>query len=435
MWSSTSLSRVILHIDGDAFFASCMQAVEPQYKGLPVVTGKERGIACAMSYEAKARGITRGMPIYQVRQVCPEAIVLPTDYETCSLFSKRMFAIMRRYSGTIEEYGIDEGFVDITGLRRVHNMSYQDIADTIRQEIEQELNITVSVGMAPTKVLAKIASNSNKPNGLTIVSPSHIPEFLKQMPVSAVWGIGKNTTQYMWQLGIHTAQQFTEKPFSYIKEHFTKPHQEIWRELKGEYVYPVLMEEKNSYASISKTRTFTPASSNKDFVYAQLLKNVENACIKSRQYNLVAKKIVIFLKTQDFQIRALEATLPRASAYPNDLAPIVKELFDVLYNPKTLYRTTGITLSELADHVQIQQSLFEPQHILEKMEGVYASIDTLAQKFGKHTVHLGSSLPAHAFDAKEEKQQTETSWKKLLQLTGETARMRLNIPMLALQLK
>lgn len=435
MWSSTSSSRVILHIDGDAFFASCMQAVQPEYKGLPVVAGKERGIACAMSYEAKARGVTRGMPIHQIKQVCPEAIILPTDYETCSLFSKRMFDIMRRYSNIVEEYGIDEGFMDITGLRTVHKMSYQDLADTIRQEIEQELGITVSVGLAPTKVLAKIASKHNKPNGLTVISHYRIHEFLKQLPVESIWGIGKNTASYMQQLGIHTAQQFAEKPFYYIKTHFTKPHQEIWRELSGESVYPVITEEKTSFASISKTRTFTPARSDRDFVYAQLLKNVENACIKARQHNLVAKKMVIFLKTQNFRIQALEATLPRSTAYPNDIAPLVKELFDTLYQKGTLYRTTGITLVDLSDQTHIQQSLFESSQTLAKMEQVYSGIDKLAEKFGKHTVHLGGSLPAHTSE-KQEEQTGSSPWKKITEsITGNNTHLRLNIPMLALHLK
>ncbi len=435
MWSSTSSSRVILHVDGDAFFASCMQAVQPEYKGLPVVAGKERGIACAMSYEAKARGITRGMPIHKIKQLCPEAIILPTDYETCALFSKRMFDIMRRYTGTVEEYGIDEGFMDITGLRSVQKMSYQDIADTIRQDVERELGITVSVGLAPTKVLAKIASKHNKPNGLTVISHYRIHEFLKQLPVESIWGVGKNTAAYMRQLGIHTAQQFSEKPFYYIKTHFTKPHQEIWRELTGESVYPVITEEKTSFASISKTRTFTPASTSKDFVYAQLLKNIENACIKARQYNLVAKKVVIFLKTQNFHIQALEATLSRSSSYPNDLLPLAKELFDSLYQEGVQYRTTGVTLAELTDHSHVQQSLFESSQTLAKMEQVYSSIDSLAEKFGRHAVHLGGSLVAHTAEQKE-KEAEATPWKKLTEsITGKNTHLRLNIPMLALHLK
>ena len=110
------------------FFATCEQAIHPEYKGKPVVTGLERGIASAMSYEAKAAGVKRGMRIFEVRKVCPDAIIVPSDYETYSLFSKRIFSIMRRYTNTVEEYGIDEGFADLTGLRRPMNMSYQNMA-------------------------------------------------------------------------------------------------------------------------------------------------------------------------------------------------------------------------------------------------------------------------------------------------------------------
>src|SRR5882724_5041887 len=110
--------RAIVHIDGDAFFASCEQSRRPKLQGRPVVTGKERGIAASMSYEAKARGVTRGMRIAEIRKVCPEAVILPSDYETSSLLSKRFFAIVRRYTPDVEEYSIDECFADLTGLRR-----------------------------------------------------------------------------------------------------------------------------------------------------------------------------------------------------------------------------------------------------------------------------------------------------------------------------
>lgn len=434
MWSSTHATKYILHIDGDAFFASCEQAMHPELHGLPVVTGKERGIAAAMSYEAKARGVTRGMTMRQIREVCPEAIIVSSDYETYSLFSKRMFTIMRRWSSLVEEYGIDEGFVDITGLRRVHNMNYLDIADAIRKEIETELGITVSVGLAPTKVLAKIGSKANKPNGLTTISSRQIDDFLKTLPVEKIWGVGKNTANYMQQLGIKTAYAFVQKPFAYIKANFTKPHQEIWRELTGESIYPVIAQEKTSYASISKTRTFTPATSDKDFVYAQLLKNLENACIKARRHNLVSNRVVVLAKTQQFETVALEAKLTRASAFPNDLTPIAKTLFDQLFKTNTQYRSTGIILADLKDNAHIQQSLFEPAVTLNKMEKIYAGIDALAEKFGKHTVHIGGSQKAHAFE-QHEGERGDAAWRKTIQLKGETSRIRLNIPLMSLSLK
>src|SRR6266704_1894990 len=111
--------RAILHVDGDAFFASCEQSRDPKLRGKPVITGKERGIVSSMSYEAKARGVTRAMKLSEVRKLCPDAIILPSDYETYSLYSQRMYEIVRRYTPEIEEYSIDECFADLTGMRRV----------------------------------------------------------------------------------------------------------------------------------------------------------------------------------------------------------------------------------------------------------------------------------------------------------------------------
>ena len=244
-----SLTNAIVHVDGDAFFASCEQATHPEYKGKPVVTGKERGIASAASYEAKKAGVYRGMILSDVKKVCPEAIIVPSDYETYSLLSKRMFSIMRRFTNRVEEYGIDEGFADLTGLRRPMNMSYLKMARKMKEQIQQELGLTVSVGLASSKVLAKAASKWDKPDGFTYIPGRKIREYLRQLPVEKVWGIGPNTAGHLHNMGIYTADDFTQLEFEYVMKHFAKPHQELWQELKGEKVYSVANEEKTSYAS------------------------------------------------------------------------------------------------------------------------------------------------------------------------------------------
>src|SRR4029453_1221950 len=149
-----SFPRAIVHIDGDAFFASCEQSRRPKLQGRPVVT-------------AKARGVTRGMRISDIRKICPDAVILPSDYETYSLLSKRFFAIVRRYTPDVEEYSIDECFADLTGLRRPLRMSYLKIAERMKKALDAELGFTFSVGLAPNKVVAKIASKWKKPSGLT----------------------------------------------------------------------------------------------------------------------------------------------------------------------------------------------------------------------------------------------------------------------------
>jgi len=247
-----------------------------------VITGKERGIVASMSYEAKARGVTRGMRLCEVRRVCPDAAILPSDYETYSLLSVRLFAIVRRYTPEVEESSIDECFADLTGLRRPLHLSYRQMAERIKHDLDTELGCTFSVGLAPNKVLAKLASKWQKPSGLTVIPGPSIPQFLTDLPVGTVWGIGPQTAALLGKHGMHTALQFARKSEIWVKKLLTKPFYDIWQELNGRCVLPLLTAEKTSYQSIQKWKTFTPPSQDRDFVFAQLSKNIENACIKAR---------------------------------------------------------------------------------------------------------------------------------------------------------
>lgn len=178
-----ALPKAILHIDGDAFFAACEQSRNPALQGKPVITGKERGIVASMSYEAKARGITRAMRLAEAKKLCPEVVLLPSDYETYSLLSTRLFAIVRRFTPDVEEYSIDECFADLTGLQRPLNLSYHKIAERIQQVLAQELGCTFSIGLASSKVVAKIASKWKKPSGLTCIPGYEIHRYLATLPV------------------------------------------------------------------------------------------------------------------------------------------------------------------------------------------------------------------------------------------------------------
>src|SRR5713101_5340786 len=240
--------RAILHIDGDAFFASCEQSRDPALKGKPVITGKERGIVASMSYEAKARGVTRAMRLFEVKKICPEAIMLPSDYETYSLLSKRFFSIVRRYTPDVEEYSIDECFADLTGLRRPLGMKYIAIAQKIKQELDAALGFTFSVGLAPNKVIAKIASKWKKPSGLTAIQARDIHLYLQALPLEKVWGIGPQTSAYLRKCGMRTALDFARRNDAWVRKYLTKPHYEIWQELNGNSVLELELEAKTSYA-------------------------------------------------------------------------------------------------------------------------------------------------------------------------------------------
>jgi DNA polymerase-4/DNA polymerase V len=423
-----SFPRAIVHIDGDAFFASCEQSRRPKLQGRPVVTGKERGIAASMSYEAKARGVTRGMRISDIRKICPDAVILPSDYETYSLLSKRFFAIVRRYTPDVEEYSIDECFADLTGLRRPLRMSYLKIAECIKKELDTELGFTFSVGLAPNKVVAKIASKWQKPSGLTAIPGRELHRFLGKLPVEKVWGIGPNTTAFLQKHGIRTALEFTQRPEAWMKKHLSKPFYQIWQELNGQYVFELALGEYDTYYTIQKVKTFTPASRDRAFVFAQLAKNIENACVKIRKYKLATQRVVMFLRTQEFRDFGLEVDLSGPTQFPNDILHAVNPAFEDLFSPATAYRATGVILSKLTEAYYGQLDLFGEAIRMQRLSNLYESVDTLREKYGKHTVFLGASFLAHQH-AQHDGERGHLPERQRQLLPGETMRKRLGIPL------
>jgi DNA polymerase-4 len=425
---SGSFPRAILHIDGDAFFASCEVAKNPHLRGKPVITGKERGIVSAASYEAKARGVKRGMRLFEVLKVCPDAIILPSDYESYSLFSERMYTIVRRYTPDIEEYSIDECFADLTGMRRALHMSYPQIAEHIQRDLVTELGMTFSIGVSATKVLAKIGSKWNKPHGLTVIPLRDAEKYLAKVPAEGVWGIGPNTAAYLKKYGIRTALDFARKDETWVSNMLSKPYVEIWHELNGEVRNELDTQGRKTYQSISKTKTFTPPSTDPAFIYSQLSKNVENACIKARRWKLAAPEVFFFLKTQDFKYHGYEIKLPHPTSVPQDILKEISKYFPQIFKKGIQYRATGIVLLKLTDNAA-QLDLFGSVMKSEGIKRVFESIDAISEKYGKHAVFLGSSFQAmtHASHLSE---RGDTADRVTNLFKGETKRRRLAIPML-----
>lgn len=424
-----SFPRAILHIDGDSFFASCEVAKNPKLRGKPVVTGKERGIASSMTYEAKHRGVKRGMMLSEIIRVCPDAVILPSDYETYSLFSHRMQRIVRRYSPAVEEYSIDECFADLTGLRRTLRMGYADMAWRIKSDLERELGMTFSIGLSATKVLAKIGSKWKKPDGLTVIPLRDARGYLEQTPVEKIWGIGPNTAAYLNKFGVRSAWQFANKKEAWVKEMLSKPFVEIWHELNGEVRNELGVQGRETYLSVSKTKTFTPPSQNSEFVHSQLSKNIENACIKLRRWNLVTSEMFFFLKTQEFKYHACEIKLPYPSSVPHDVLKAVGEHFPRIFRKNTFYRATGVAMLKLLDAAPAQLDLFGNVKKSEGLKRIFESVDEISERYGKHAIFLGTSFQAivHGSHAGERGIATERSHNLF---KGETARRRLGLPML-----
>lgn len=392
--TSAELPRAIMHVDGDSFFVSCELTRMPGLRGKPVVTGLERGIASAMSPEAKRAGIHRGMRLSDMRRVCPEVIILPSDYDMYERYARRMYSIVRRYTDRVEEYSIDECFADLTGCRLSNTLSYEEIAHRIQQDLQDYLGITFSLGLSVNKVIAKVASKWNKPAGFTVIGQSQIPDFLKSLPVGKIWGIGARTTLYLKKLGIETALDLANRDRRWIDEHCDLPVARIYEELRGNMAFDLSMPVVADYASVQRTRTFRPPSSDREFCWSQISHHVEEACAHLRGDGLLATKVSFFVKTQGFEYTGEEVPLPEATAEPREVLRALRPRFDVRFVPHLQYRATGVTLFGLRPQEGRTVSLFGEAPRLSIMNTVTQVVDSISRKFGRDTVVLGSSLMA-----------------------------------------
>lgn len=424
----SSFPLPVAHIDCDAFFTSVEQALRPELKGKPLVTGKERGIVACASYEAKAVGVKRPMRLFEAKKVCPSLVCLPSDYETYSLYSRRMFEIIRRFTPAVEEYSIDEAFAELSGLRRIYRTGYPEIAWQIKQAVQKELGLTVSVGLSASKTLAKIASKEKKPDGFTVVRANELHCFLKTVALERVCGFGPNTVALLGKKGVRTAWDFVSRPETWARGFLGKIGGELWHELRGEPVYPVKPEEKDDYASISKCKTFTPPSPDRNFVRAQLLRNLESAFIKMRRHKLCAKRIAVLLRDQEYRSCGIEGELDRQTSSTLEAAPLAGELFEKVFRAGVLYRLTGIVLTRLKSDASVQYSLFDDVPRIRSFRAVDRVIDSANEIYGKHSLHLGATLwlGKHRQHLSERGDLPE---RKTRLLRGETFRRRLNIPL------
>lgn len=247
-----------------------------------------------------------------------------------------------------------------------------------------------------------------------------------------IWGIGPATTNYLAKLDIRMALAFAQLLEKTVRDKFTKPGVEIWQELRGESVYPVITEGKSSYASISKTKTFAPATSDADYLFAQLMRNMESACIKARRYALAPRKIVVFLKKNNFDSAGSEAALSRPCACPLEFPGIIRDLFESCYRPRELYRATGVILLDLALDNNIQYTLFDNPVQAQKIKELYNVADELGQKLGKHTLHLGST---HLIEKMGKGRRGSPPVRGKTRLKGETRRRHLALPLIHVKTK
>jgi DNA polymerase-4/DNA polymerase V len=381
----------ILHIDGDGFFAYCEIARFPQYHGKAVVVGEDRGIACAMTYEAKRLGIARGMPIFKIREQYPNVIILTSHFELYEHYAHNLFTIVEPYVDILERYSIDECFASVCLPSTWNKEQLHAWLFAIKKKAQHALGITFSFGMARTKVLAKIASKLQKPDGCTILSSLDEVSALQQTPIDSVWGIGYRMAPQLQGIGVRTAYDFISLNQGHI-ERYNTPVQSIWHELRGVPLFSVSTSNELP-KSLQSTKSFTPFSGEKKFVLAELMQNIDIVTSRMRGYGVMARAVSVYLKTKDRQYISSFAALPNYTYSPVDITAGIIPQIAALFKEGLIYRSTGVTVWGLCPIDAVPYDMFNIQEeSSEKGKAVFSAVDSIRSKFGAGSIGLLSAL-------------------------------------------
>jgi DNA polymerase-4/DNA polymerase V len=390
----TSPHNLFLHADGDSFFVACEVAKEPQYKGKPVVVGGDRGVAVAMSAEAKKLGVTRGMPVFQIKRDFPTVIVLPHNFDLYNHISRQVYEILCSYLSLVEIYSIDECFALVKPSDVVFAGSPEKLLTEIKHEIQETCGVTYSFGLARTKALAKTASKLNKPNGLVMLLDSEDEKrALCNTAIEDVWGIGRKTTPRLTRLGIKTAYDFVSYERAHIEKSFSHPLIELQRELSGESLYALHDHtDPRDQKSLQSTATFKPSSCDPRIIMAELSGNIERACERARGLHLMTKNISFFVKNTDFAYRFADVHLPLYTSNPSIILDAIEPILATVLKRGEKIRSTGVTLRDLRRAENVPRDLFGTQEASEQKNIVDEVADKIREKFGHGALKRASSL-------------------------------------------
>ncbi len=389
--TSTSPPRTILHIDMDAFFASIEQRDHPELRGKPVLVGGDgpRGVVAAASYEAREYGCHSAMPSSMAKRNCPHAIFVSGSHSNYRAVSKQVFEILERFSPAIQPISIDEAFLDVTGSTHLFG-SPEEIAIEIRRLVKAELNLTCSIGIAPNKFLAKLASDMNKPDGYTLITTSTIQSTLDPLPVSTIWGVGPSTQRKLERLGIRTVKDLRGLEQTTLRANFGDWGEKLYRLARGIDSRPVRIDK--GAKSISHEHTFEADLSNLDELQSLLARQSQDVATRLRKHNRFAKTISIKVRFGDFETITRSQTLDQQTDETAIIHQTARTLFDQWAKSFRPVRLLGIGLSQLTES-PAEASLFDSQSN-KKNRAVDRAADAIADKFGKNALTRGSTLRA-----------------------------------------
>ncbi|MBO7672629.1 hypothetical protein J6S88_04380 [bacterium] len=385
------MESVIALVDCDSFFVSCEQSVNKNLKMKPVcVLSNRDGCVVARSKEAKQMGIKMGMPYFMAKKEFPDAIYLSGNHELYSEISHKVMDLLREYSPIVDVYSIDEAFVDLTGLERLYKKNPVEIARFIRNEIAEKIDIPVSIGISSSKTLAKLASDKAKKieGGIHYIGKENLKEELRNTSVDDIWGIGRQLTILMRKNGILTAKELVNKSDEFLNSLMGIRGIELKHELMGENVSPPtnIVEAPKSIQQTSAMKKFT---SDEDFIKNSINYHIHRACVKLRRHNLKTSIIGVMLRTKDFRVFSKKYICEKPLDFELEISKIIFDLFEKIYSPEIVYRSTGVFFEKLTSRSEEQASLFSDNLTDYKKDNLTKCIDKLENKFGKDIIQVG----------------------------------------------
>lgn len=385
------MERIILHIDMDAFFASIEERDNPNLRGKPIVVGGEegnKGVVSTASYEARKFGIHSAMPIYQAKKLCPKVIVVHPNFIKYAHVSVRILEICHTITPIVEPVSIDEFFLDISGSIPFFRTK-QEIAETLQKKVLDELDLTCSIGVAPNKLLAKIASAQHKPAGITIIEPEKVEQFLATLPIEKMPGIGEKTATILHNLGIKLAGEIGRLPENLLFRKFGKIGTQLYQMGKGIDTRPVIPVTQSPLPkSIGKEITLSSPTVNREVIRKTLLDLTHQVVFRLRKHKARAHTITLKIRFDDLTVHTINHTVQEALEYDTDIFKIALSLFNKIDFGIRKIRLLGIRLSNLEfldDPIQLMIfSLYE-----KKFAKISLAVDKLKQKYGEEIINIG----------------------------------------------
>ncbi|MGQ0668590.1 MAG: DNA polymerase IV [Actinomycetota bacterium] len=387
--TSSRTAEPILHVDLDAFYASVEVLKDPSLAGKPVVVGGagSRGVVMSASYEARAFGIASAMPAVRARRLCPEAVFVPPDFDSYRTHSNRFREVLLSVTPLVEPIALDEAFLDVSGAVLLFGPP-EDIARRIRKDVAREVGITCSVGVAPSKLAAKLASTRAKPDGMLVVRGEEVPAFLEPLPARALWGVGEKTVETLSRLGVRTVGDLARTSPTVLSRVLGDAASRTLSELaRGIDERPVVPYEPPK--SIGHEETFDHDLDDEEDLLREALALSGRVAARLREDGYRARTVVLKVRLANFTTLSRSRTLPAPTDVAADVYGVAAELYRGLPGARRRVRLLGVQATGLVSAGAEQLALFRG----ERWGDVERAVDRIERRFGR-----GAALPAALLD-------------------------------------